>query len=441
MSPTSLVKAVLSVVGGVMLTAAAMSGFRRRSVPPKPEPQPGGESPVSNSGTGEPKGVLALLGSGGIVAIVALVGTLASVIVSHVGLQYQLVADQSMRATEIAADQTMRATEQAEERSQREGEQEEERSQRETERVANLYNHAITTLASGTPVLQVVGVYELGEVIQAPVRNDYDEPVREILAGNLRVFAPSMSGVAASPVPPPLSSRPIIRAIVDVLGKQEPSITCAANVPATPPPASTAEDDARPLSANFAGVNFREQQLARASFNEADLRAADFTRADLSFATLCHADLAGTALLGANLADADLYGANLSSANLRDANLSGAYLRDANLFDADLIRANLTDASLFLADLTGANLTGADLFGAKFPCADLRQAVFGDASVVGVRFDSANLADVDLSATDLTQDQLNTALINDATKLPEGLDRSKVKVAPEDWWRFDCTPQ
>lgn len=473
MSPVSLVKAVLSVVGAILLAAAALFRNRRHSVPPKLEPQPEGESPVSSSGKGAPKGVLALLGSGGIVAVVALVGTLASVIVGHVGLQYQLAADQSIRATE-----------QAEERSQREDEQAEERSQRETERVDNLYNHAVNMLASGTPVLQVVGVYELGGVIQAPARNDYDEPVREILAGNLRVFAPSTSGVAASPVPPPLSSRPIIRAIVDVLGKQDPSIACATNVPATPPPASTAEDDAKPLSANFAGVNFREQHLVKANFNEADLRAADFTRADLSSATLCRADLTGADLSDARFSFANLIGADLTSANLADADLIAADLRDAvlsgavlvfadltdvdlsgadlsdavlnfavltdavltaavlrgaNLIGANLSFAVLTDADFSGADLSNAVLTGADLSNAEFPCADLREADFGGTSVVGVRFDGANLADVDLSATNLTQDQLNTALINDATKLPEGLDRSTAKVTPEGWSRrWDC---
>jgi hypothetical protein len=158
MSPVSLMKAVLSIVGALLLTAAALFECRRRGMPPRPEPQPKSESPVSSPGKGGASGASVLLGAGG---ILALLGTMIPVVIGHIGLREQLGADQSIRATEQA----------------------EERSQRESERVEALYNHAIDTLASGTPELQVVGVYEFGGVIKAPVRNDYDEPVREILAG------------------------------------------------------------------------------------------------------------------------------------------------------------------------------------------------------------------------------------------------------------------
>ena len=134
MSLPSLIKAVLSGIGAVILAAAALFRLRRRSVPPKPEPHPGGESPDSSSGK--------KVDWAPIVAIVALIGTLASVIVGHINLREQLTSDRILRATE-----------QAEEGIQREDEQGEERSRREIERLDGLYTHAIGQLASGTPEL------------------------------------------------------------------------------------------------------------------------------------------------------------------------------------------------------------------------------------------------------------------------------------------------
>ncbi|MFI7061682.1 pentapeptide repeat-containing protein [Kribbella sp. NPDC050124] len=82
---------------------------------------------------------------------------------------------------------------------------------------------------------------------------------------------------------------------------------------------------------------------------------------------------------GADLIGARLRGADLHKANLRGAYLIGADLRDADLRQADLIGADLRDADLRQADLTGA------LF--------------------------------------LTQSQINAALGDETTKLPEAVTR------------------
>ena len=65
----------------------------------------------------------------------------------------------------------------------------------------------------------------------------------------------------------------------------------------------------------------------------------DFSRADLSGASLSGADLSG----------ADFSGASLSETDLRRADLSGA-----NLSETDLRRVNLSRANLSRADLSGA---------------------------------------------------------------------------------------
>ncbi len=83
--------------------------------------------------------------------------------------------------------------------------------------------------------------------------------------------------------------------------------------------------------------------------------------------------------------------------DLRETNLTGASLSKAILTGANLSRAGLYEANLREANLYEANLTGADLYGAN-----LREA---------------NLVE----SQGLTQEQLEEALGDDNTKLPEGL--------------------
>lgn len=95
-------------------------------------------------------------------------------------------------------------------------------------------------------------------------------------------------------------------------------------------------------------------------------------------------------LRNAYLQEADLHGANL-----QEADLEGARLSVADLMRANLMRANLRNADFWMADLKDANLQGADLQG-------------------------ANLTDV----TNLTQTQIDSAIISETTVLPAGLRRT-----------------
>jgi len=94
----------------------------------------------------------------------------------------------------------------------------------------------------------------------------------------------------------------------------------------------------------------------------------------------------------------DLGGANLTRAFLTEAFLTGAFLTGA-----DLTGAFLTGADLTGANLTGANLTGADLTGANLTGANL------------------------IRATGITQEQLEQAIGDATTKLPEGF------TSPASW--------
>jgi DnaJ-domain-containing protein 1 len=102
---------------------------------------------------------------------------------------------------------------------------------------------------------------------------------------------------------------------------------------------------------------------------------------------------------------------DLSLAELRRAELDQATLTDANLAGAVLIEADLSDARLEGADLQGANLSDANL----------AYATLGDA-----RLDGANLCGADLHlARGLTQGQVDTALGDLRTALPEGLEKPR----------------
>ncbi len=108
-------------------------------------------------------------------------------------------------------------------------------------------------------------------------------------------------------------------------------------------------------------------------------------------------------LQGADLQYAWLLRINFRGAELWKANLRRAFLRKAELYQADFSEAILKRAWLKEADLSEADLQGADLSEAKLQGADLRGAL------------------------NLTQAQIEDALGNKDTRLPEGLQR------PAEW--------
>jgi hypothetical protein len=107
--------------------------------------------------------------------------------------------------------------------------------------------------------------------------------------------------------------------------------------------------------------------------------------------------------------EAWLAGIDMRHARANFAKLEEAHLERAILQGADLYRAKLKGAHLLLAKLQEADLQGADLQGADLRGADLR----------GANLRKANLT----KAKNLTQDQVNTACVDEDTELPEGLIR------------------
>ncbi len=91
----------------------------------------------------------------------------------------------------------------------------------------------------------------------------------------------------------------------------------------------------------------------------------------------------------------------------------------SDLSRVDLVMANLADAVLTGADLTMANLRGADL-----RSADLSEANLLGARLLGVDLAGANLRGANLStAEDLTMEQLEEALGDERTVLPDDIGR------------------
>ena len=111
-------------------------------------------------------------------------------------------------------------------------------------------------------------------------------------------------------------------------------------------------------------------------------------------------------MLGPEKPGLSLQGANLERANLETSNLAEAYLERANLKEANLVDANLRKANLEEANLVDANLSKANLSGANLKQADLSGAFLQEMTEEG-----------------LTQTQINEAVGNDATKLPDHLQR------------------
>ena len=96
------------------------------------------------------------------------------------------------------------------------------------------------------------------------------------------------------------------------------------------------------------------------------------------------------------------------------ADLSSGILQEADLHDANLERADLKCARLSVSDLMGANLKGADLSHADLWMSDMK-----DTNLEGADLRGANLTEV----TNLTAEQVQLAITDESTQLPEGLAR------------------
>lgn len=202
-------------------------------------------------------------------------------------------------------------------------------------------------------------------------------------------------------------------------------------------PAFVSEDSAGPeLTAGLKASDARvwvPRAMIRLGFSPfADLREADVSIKPANWTGQNKDEITlikRARLRRGNLRFADGYRAFLAGADLKEADLSGAYLFQADLRGADCTWANLPQAFLFEANLQEAKLQKADLRGADFGGADLRKADLTEARLGAADFKEAKLQGAKLNGVDLsnaeglTRSQIDSAVLDENTKLPDYLQR------------------
>jgi uncharacterized protein YjbI with pentapeptide repeats len=238
--------------------------------------------------------------------------------------------------------------------------------------ITDRFTKATDQLGSDKPDIRLGGIYSM-ERIARDSKNDQG-PVMEVLTAFGREHAPTST---ASAGPGSTTVTTDVQAVLTVVGRRNTS-------------------------------------------NDPTNYILDLDHTDLNHANLVGAHLAGANLRGVFLRSADLRNADLRNADLIAAQLIAVNFKDgADLSGADLSRAHLSRADFSSANLSRANLTGADLSGGAI----LREgAVLANADLRGANLTGANLKSADLTgAIGLTQAQIDSALTDNATKLPAGL--------------------
>jgi uncharacterized protein YjbI with pentapeptide repeats len=216
----------------------------------------------------------------------------------------------------------------------------------------------------------------------------------------------------------------------------------------------TAERDGAPLDVENLSLNNPDRgerdgallDLENLSLDHADLTELSLRDACLRFADLRGANLQGSDLSGADLSYADLRGANLTNTDLSNVNLSGANLLPYDEHEpARLSLHNLKDHPLpskdylrSLAKLQEKHLRGLSSRLTRWVKNHVlrRNPVaftnLTDAKLTGANLTGAILANADLRLTrrSLDRTQIERAIGNDKTKLP---DTDEFKPLPPRW--------
>jgi uncharacterized protein YjbI with pentapeptide repeats len=255
--------------------------------------------------------------------------------------------------------------------------------------ITERFTRAIDQLGNESMEIRLGGIYALHRIANES-EEDY-EPIVEVLTAYIKKNSPRTSTAL-----PPAD----IKATVAVLARL---LVLRGHRGEEPLHLVPVELDRINLNeADFHVIN-RVVNLERANFQEALLSKANFSDTNLFFAYF----------EGADLRECRLLDANLGSGHLQEANLEQADLRETSLTFADFRNATLRETGLY-----GANLTQADLRDAVLQGADLRDALFGGTLLQGADLKGADLRDT----THLTQEQLEEAIGDETTRLPDHLE-------------------
>lgn len=296
------------------------------------------------------------------------------------------------------------------------------------------------------------GIYGLQQIAQ-----DSDKfywQIMEVLTAYIRMNAPAQLPSPA-PTVPAGERKTLLSQLRGVLTKREtpksppPSVKSASNA-VQPlrkrPPRVPPDIEAALLALAYRRNSYGEGEDRRLDLRRTDLRGADLSQFDFRGAWFDHSRLEGATLRGGDFREADFSYCHLEGANLGDAHLEEAeflfvyfdnntWLANAHLEGAEFYGAHLEGSRLHMAHLSGADFDSAHLEGAKFgkpqnwampvpEGANLKGVYLGRAHLSGTSFENADLAGADLRKADLrqavglTREQLNNAVIDDATLLP-----------------------
>jgi hypothetical protein len=171
------------------------------------------------------------------------------------------------------------------------------------------------------------------------------------------------------------------------------------------------------------GRRFELDELPMVDFSGRNLSRVGSTRAFLLGSKFDEANMSHSELENADCSLASFYGANLRQANLQKAILYGADLRKA-----DLRGAQLDQAWAIGANFGGANLEGASLRGTVL-CHHMLREQF---PIYLVTLGIANLVAFGRRYTTIiTQDQIDTAIVDENTVLPIALISRTDKSVPK----------
>ncbi len=285
----------------------------------------------------------------------------------------------------------------------------------EDKQVTERFSKAVDMLSSGNIHTRLGGIYAL-ERIAKDSDDDYWQ-VMEVLTAFVREESPwppkpqpaTEDGTEADKVQPLDKATPVVEGEPDQSAAPQLGLSSWEQreaFRATLPPLRT------DIQAVMTVIGRRQHRYGEGETQQLDLRGTDLRQLQAAKANLTGVNLSDAHLEGASLHEAHLEGAFLAGAHLESAILPGAHLEGAGLTHAHLEGASLTEAHLERAFLAGAHLEGANLSEAH-----LEGAILYKAHLKGAKLFGADLSQV----RGLTQAQIDTAEINDATKLPPDL--------------------
>lgn len=174
------------------------------------------------------------------------------------------------------------------------------------------------------------------------------------------------------------------------------------------------------IECNFTNVNFSGMNLSIVRNN--GFAGSNFTKANLKRANLQGLTLQfGTA--GSVNHRTIFYGADLSHANFSGARINGDF-REANLFKANLSNTLITLSDFKEAKFENTRFNGSKIYGSDLSGHDFR-LISLPTSILDSNLSGCNFQGVDLSSTELDENDLSGANFDDQTKFPPNFNPKK----------------